>query len=205
MDRDTPEKLVGVRAAIALDRKGYRSVITHQGSRCCSDTFAHSLADGLSLGMGLDDTGLFTDTANYTHLIPECTNLSVGYERQHTAKESLDVAFLCRLLDSLLHLDTTELVIERDPAVEEMTEFDKDFNRFDEPLNGYDRRSHERVLSQNEDTDRAYMARFIRDYAEEVAMFLQDEGYTMDMLYQASEGYRHRAPYALDYEDEISY
>lgn len=194
----TPKKLDGVRAAIALDRKGYRSVITHQGSRCCSDAFADSLAGAISLGMVSDDTGLFTDTANYTHLIPECTNLSVGYERQHTAKETLDVAFLCQLLHSLLRLDTSKLVIERDPAeVVELEEIGYSSNGR-QPAS-YDHRSHEHNLDQGADTERTYMARFLRDYAEEVAMFLQDEGYDMDVLYQAGESYRQQVRDDYDY------
>ena len=28
-----------------------------------------------------DPTGIFTDTANFVDIIPECTNISCGYER----------------------------------------------------------------------------------------------------------------------------
>lgn len=113
---ETPELLDGIQAAIALDRKGYNSVVTHQYGRCCSDSFALSLAAGLGFHYVPDATGLFTDTANYTELVPECTNISVGYHHAHSSAESLDFGFLVALRDSLLRLDLSALTIERDPS-----------------------------------------------------------------------------------------
>jgi hypothetical protein len=111
----TPDRLAGIDAAIALDRKGFNSIITHQGSRGCSDKFSASLAAAMPvMRWESDDSGLFTDTANYFSLVPECTNLSVGYLAQHTARESLDVGFLAMLRHELIALDTTKLVIARD-------------------------------------------------------------------------------------------
>lgn len=112
----TPELFNGIDAAIALDRKGYNDVITHQGSRCASDAFADSLAAGLGPLFRADDTGLFTDTANYVDVVGECSNISVGYFSQHSAKESLDIGFLCDLRERLLALDTSTLVFERKPG-----------------------------------------------------------------------------------------
>lgn len=112
--------LDNIAAAIALDRKGKTSVITHQGSRCASDEFAVALGKALGLGMGPDPDGLFTDTANYDHIIPECTNLSVGYEAAHSADETLDIGFVCRLRDALCKLTPEtlgNLPITRDPLV----------------------------------------------------------------------------------------
>ena len=110
----TPKLLDGIKAAIALDRKGYDSVITHQFGRCASDIFAWSLAEALGIdGFKPDDTGLFTDTAHYTDLIGECTNLSVGYFAQHSKHESLDVGFLVALRSALLSINTESLVISR--------------------------------------------------------------------------------------------
>lgn len=55
--------------AIALDRRGYNSVITYQTTRGCSESFASELAARLGGYFEPDDTGLFTDTDNYTHLV----------------------------------------------------------------------------------------------------------------------------------------
>lgn len=99
--------------AIAFDRKGETSIITHQGSRCCSDEFADSLTVALDMKYIKDDGGTFTDTANYTDYIPECTNISVGYYAQHTKSESQDVDFACRLADRMCVADFTKLVEKR--------------------------------------------------------------------------------------------
>jgi hypothetical protein len=112
--RNTPELLDGINHAIALDRRGTSSVITHQMGRCASDSFAQSLADYLGGEFEPDDSGTFTDTANYTALIPECTNLSVGYYGAHSAAETLDIGFCAHLLERLCGLDTETLPIERD-------------------------------------------------------------------------------------------
>jgi hypothetical protein len=110
---------------ISLDRAGYMDVITHQGGRrCCSDTFALALsqaltADDLSVAYVPDDTGVFTDSANLTELIAECTNLSVGYKHQHGDSEWQDVSFLPKLAAALVNVDWEALPVERDPRSKE--------------------------------------------------------------------------------------
>ena len=108
--------------AIAFDRRGIDSVITHQGgSRCCSDVFADALADALNADMTLmylpDSSGVYTDTAEFVDVIPECTNLSVGYYHEHSAKESLDVHHLQTLADRCLLINWDDLPTTRDPSV----------------------------------------------------------------------------------------
>lgn len=113
----TPELVDGIKFAIAFDRRGTTSVITHQGrGRCCSDAFASSLIAGLDLGMEHDDGGTFTDTANYVDLVAECTNVSVGFQNEHRSTESLDLGHLLRLRDALLRLDLDRLVDVRKPG-----------------------------------------------------------------------------------------
>ena len=108
--------LKNINIAIAFDRRGTTSVITHQFERCCSNTFATSLANQLP-GFKLDDTGVFTDTANYTRVVSECTNVSVGYHQEHTIGECQDLNHLQELISLMISLDPTKLVIERDPSV----------------------------------------------------------------------------------------
>ena len=70
---------------ISFDRRGTTSIITHQsGTRTCSDEFGRELAKQLNnhrigLEYKIDDTGVYTDSAEFTSVIPECTNVSVGY------------------------------------------------------------------------------------------------------------------------------
>lgn len=104
-----PEFLQQFDRAIAFDRRGSTSVITHQGgSRCCSEGFAKALCDQfktVGLYMECDPTGIFTDTAMYTHLIPECTNISCGYDHEHSAAESLDLTYLQKLRAACLSIN----------------------------------------------------------------------------------------------------
>ena len=113
-----PEFIAGIQAAIAFDRRGTDSVITHQGGRTCSDAFGSSLAAQLE-GYKLDPTGVLTDTRIYKGVIPECTNLSVGYYSEHTSREQLDFDHIVSLRDQMLKIDASKFVIERDPKAVE--------------------------------------------------------------------------------------
>lgn len=106
----TPELLSGIKRCIALDRRGQYDVVTHQMmGRCCSDDFAFALGYDLDMMHGECPFGSFTDSANYTDLIGECTNLSVGYEYEHTSREFLDFAYLEQLIDRLCTIDLDKL------------------------------------------------------------------------------------------------
>ena len=108
--------------AIAFDRRGIDSVITHQGyGRCCSDEFAQALSDALNEDDRLmylpDNTGVYTDTAEFTSCIPECTNISVGYDHEHSDKESLDIYHFMALAERVVHIAWDSLPTSRDPSV----------------------------------------------------------------------------------------
>ena len=111
--------------AIAFDRRGTDSIISHQGwGRCASDTFCQALADALNLHddnlmYAPDDTGVYTDTAEFVDIIPECTNISVGYNSEHSQQESLNIAHFQLLADAVLRVDWDKLPTDRDPTVPE--------------------------------------------------------------------------------------
>jgi hypothetical protein len=119
--KNDPGLLDGVQFAIAFDRKGYDSVITHQGRRTASDDFAKSIAAQLGGKFMPDDTGIFTDTQKYADIIPECSNLSVGYHNAHSSSEWQDYEFAADLLERVCALDVSKLVVARDPKVVEYT------------------------------------------------------------------------------------
>lgn len=112
------ERLVGIDFAIAFDRMGYNSVITHQSyGRCCSQKFVDSIAPMLPGKYEADSGGTFTDTASYMDQISECTNLSVGYNGQHTSSETQNLYHVAGLAAALLKFDESKLVADRDPHV----------------------------------------------------------------------------------------
>lgn len=112
--------------AIAFDRRGYGDVITHQrSSRCASEAFALSLAAQLNFwgpeGRKFDYKpcwGIYTDTAEYADIIPECTNLSVGYSREHSSEEFVYVPHVLALLEAMCKVDIGALTVARDPVKE---------------------------------------------------------------------------------------
>ena len=108
---------------ISFDRRGTDSVITYQSStRCCSDEFADSLAKQLNLsGMSYkkDDGGVYTDSAEFIDIIPECTNISVGYYKEHTFNETQDIKHLENLANACLLVDWENLPTKRDMTKKE--------------------------------------------------------------------------------------
>lgn len=107
--------------AIQFDRRGTADVITHQGGqRCASDEFGLALATALSeanehLLYAPSDRGVFTDTANFVSIIPECTNISCGYANEHGSMECQDLHHLERLGEAVLLVGWEALPTKRDP------------------------------------------------------------------------------------------
>jgi len=100
---NTPEILNGIDFAIAFDRRGESDIITHQfGGRCCSTEFAVQLGAMLGEQYKPSSFGSFTDTATYVGKIKECTNVSIGYDGEHSPRENLNVLHLFSLLDALI-------------------------------------------------------------------------------------------------------
>jgi hypothetical protein len=62
---------------------------------------------------------VYTDTAEFIDIIPECTNISVGYYAEHSDKESLDIIHFQALAERAALLDWDSLPTDRDPTVVE--------------------------------------------------------------------------------------
>jgi len=111
-----------VTKVVSFDRRGTGSIITEQfGGVCCSDEFAKELASRLnSVEEGFhfrpDPTGIYTDSAQFIDLVPECTNISVGYYNEHTGSETQNIEFLRKLCQSVVKIDWESLPIKRDPS-----------------------------------------------------------------------------------------
>lgn len=169
--KSTPEVVDGIQFAIAFDRKGYTSVITHQGPRTCSDEFALSLAEILGKGFKPDDTGLFTDTAQYTDLIPECTNVSVGYFNQHGPTEKQNWLFVQHLLDVVLAADFDGLIPFREAG-----EVDDDY------IDQYSRLFASAGTDQPSTNNVRNLDDFIYYHATDTVLFLEKYGITLEVM-----------------------
>lgn len=108
---------------ISFDRRGTGSIITFQScGRCCSDDFADDLCSELNksgLDYTKDEGGVYTDSAEFADIIPECTNVSVGYYKEHTTTEHQDIKHLSELADACVRVDWENLSTKRDPLVYE--------------------------------------------------------------------------------------
>lgn len=96
---------------MSFDRKNIDSIITRQsGGVCASKQFVDDLSAILSpqlMKQGYrrligDPGGTFTDSASFMKLVPECTNLSVGYMHQHGERECQNYSFALALRDALV-------------------------------------------------------------------------------------------------------
>jgi len=102
---------------ISFDRRGYDSIITEQTSVCASDDFAKELAkryNEYGFWFKPDPTGVYTDSAEFTDIIPECSNISCGYFSEHTKSEKQDLEFLELLAIVSTQIDWETLPIVRD-------------------------------------------------------------------------------------------
>jgi hypothetical protein len=160
-----PAWLDHVDFAISFDRMKTGSIITHQmGYRTASEAFSESLSDILALGHESDSGGSYTDSNEYIDVVAECTNLSVGYYNQHTAKETQDLVYAMQLRDRLINADWSKLVKDRKPGETDYLDWDYGFYRGD---------NYKRTLS---------VKQFIQDYPDELAEILEYLGVTGDML-----------------------
>lgn len=183
----TPALLKDIKCAIALDRKGKGDVITHQFGRCCSDAFAKSLAAQLNtdgLAYKPDSTGMFTDTANYTDLVGECTNLSVGYCGQHSSHESQHGVHALQLLDALQRVDVNALTFERKPGESSLGDYG-DWSSFSYGSNygKVEKKGWESWDDYAPLPARRELIHLVKDYPEEVADFLDHNGIDDDELW----------------------
>lgn len=116
--KEKPELLAQFDRAIAFDRRGTYSVISHQaGERCCSDVFAEALSDALNQDSRLlympDDGGVYTDTKEFVDIIPECTNVSAGYYAEHGTDERQDLRHHANLIEQVVKIDWERLPTKR--------------------------------------------------------------------------------------------
>lgn len=144
------------KCAIALDRCGTQDIITHQGFRTASDAFALSLALALDMDYKPCSSGIYTDTAEYEEIIPECSNVSIGYSRAHSPAETQDLAHLDRLRTALLKIGSTNhLTIDRDPADRPVTQYWanwRDYSNFRDDLpSGVDMVTDDRTLFDDDE------------------------------------------------------
>ena len=150
---------------ISFDRRDVGSVITFQSSsRCCSDDFADALCRELNqtrkMSYTKDTGGVYTDSAEFTHLVPECTNVSVGYYKEHTTNESQDILHLTNLADACVKVDWESLPTKRDPSKYEWKDYSyPTYSRKDYAYSEYDYGQYDDSLGYGDSMSDGYSNR----------------------------------------------
>jgi hypothetical protein len=175
---------------VSFDRRGTKSVITFQSSkRCCSDDFAQALSNEFnkhSLSMEPDNTGVYTDSAEFTGVIPECTNISVGYYNEHTHLENQDIDHLIKICLASVKIDWESLPVKRDQSKVEYksysygtydskgySSYDYDTKKYDSGYSTYDSWSGWDKSPSN--AARAKRKKYHRDYGYYDDFYYEDE------------------------------
>jgi hypothetical protein len=128
-ERQKTEKIPYINKVISFDRRGTDSIITFQASsRCCSDKFGEELSKRLNevestFKYKNDPTGVYTDSAQFVKIYPECTNISVGYYSEHTFSERQDIEHLTKLAEACAKIDWNTLPVDRDPSKVEYSSY----------------------------------------------------------------------------------
>lgn len=112
-DYDRYDYLRNIKRCVSFDRRKTISVITSQlGRVCCSNEFGNALCKEYSksgINLSLDPTGIYTDSASFLDEISECTNISVGYENEHTGRELQNMTFLTKLCKASISVNWNSL------------------------------------------------------------------------------------------------
>ena len=90
---------------IAFDRKGTTDIVANQARGIlASRTFVEDLAKRLNMGHSWA-IGSYTDSSEFFNQIKEIVNISIGYNTNHTAMETLDYNYFKALRMACLALD----------------------------------------------------------------------------------------------------
>jgi hypothetical protein len=111
----TPYKLEGFLMSVEVDRAGTDEVIVSQaGGGCASEDFGDRLCELLGMGHTTSHMGVYTDVSEFACNIPENVNISAGYYRQHTLKETVDTNYVDLIVERMIAVDWSSLPIKRD-------------------------------------------------------------------------------------------
>jgi hypothetical protein len=118
---ETIDYLKNIKRCVSFDRRKTGSVITSQlGRICCSKEFATELCNQYNqngMEFSMDPTGVYTDSASFIDQISECTNISVGYENEHTGREIQNITFLKKVAEATIKIDWDKLPTVRSVSI----------------------------------------------------------------------------------------
>lgn len=106
----------GAKALISVDRRGTDEVIYAQsGGMTASYQAAEWLAKALGMGHKPSDRGVWTDSAVFAGVVPECLNLAAGYTGAHTDNDKQDLRYLEELKRAIVGVRWADMPVVREP------------------------------------------------------------------------------------------
>jgi hypothetical protein len=124
------------------------------------------------MGHILDDSGIYTDTAEFFAIVPNCTNLSVGYDKEHSKNETLDKAYIEALRDSLIAADWSAL--DHTPPKADVLERGYGFSSRSYSLFSSDTPQSSRDIVPELDVGPLQIGDFLNDYSDRLPPDLRD-------------------------------
>ena len=135
-----------------------------------------------------DDGGSYTDSNEYASVVSECTNVSVGYYRQHSSNETQDLRYANELSERLIKADWSRLVFVRDHTAEPECLWGVDWSRGWGDLTGYGSSYRSAYDYYDDDAGFAENVELLRiedvltENPQAVAKLLHSYGYRYDTL-----------------------
>jgi hypothetical protein len=180
---------------VSFDRKGTNDIIVNQqGTECCSAEFLGSLK--MYLQSHVPAYGTFTDSAALMGVIPECTNISVGYSSAHTREETLHLGYLDSLIEKALVLPWHTLKTRRTPE-EPWTYTPKRWSHDDDrdQWDVYDICTEDPEYVMDFLRDLGLTKVFLNGYYEETTNGKAKESSTISDIYEGRDDYREYQSY----------
>lgn len=168
-----------IKHCVSFDRMRNHSIISkQQGNTCCSKEFVDKLIEEFkkqNILMEDDPTGSCTDSLAFTSLIPECTNISVGYVNQHRNVETQDITFLSELAEALPLIDWESLPAIRTPEERKLGKYSNSYQSTSSPYSkrdyrGWDDYSQEDWYERHDysGSSKSRLASFYEDMLESI-------------------------------------
>lgn len=180
-----PSRLSHIKRIISFDRCDVNSVITSQmGGMCCSDEFADALCHQFNtiektFRYVKDPTGIYTDSAEFMDIIPECTNISVGYDAEHTNYETQDIDHLVKLCKACLKVDWESLPTVREPGDNGYSKYVPNWESSNKKYENNFPQNYIWINYDGNGSKKAYISdERIRYEKELIASYLQEDGIT---------------------------
>jgi hypothetical protein len=114
--RNNKELFKKFHLCLSFDRKGTTDIVNRMSfSRTGSEETVEYISKALGMGHKAA-SGSYTDAYSFEGVIPECLNISIGYENCHTQSEWLNISYMKELAIACTNVDWSCVPAHRDTS-----------------------------------------------------------------------------------------